>query len=76
MLVALYEGGDGALRWVRRVGGEEDQAGRGVALLPNGGVVAVGQFGGVAVVDGAGGIEPQEVDARDGHDGILVRWLP
>ena len=31
MLVALYEGGDGALRWVRRVGGKEDQAGRGVA---------------------------------------------
>jgi hypothetical protein len=75
LICALYRGSDGALRWVRRVSGTDVQEASSVAIVPHGSVVAAGRFTGLAAVDAAGGLDAQPIDAREGEQALIVRWL-
>ncbi len=76
LFTALYRSRDGVMQWVRQVGGTSEVEALSVAILQDGSVVAAGRFQGVATVVGAGELPDREIDAREGEEGLIVRWLP
>lgn len=74
MFLAKYDP-DGNLIWAKRAGGSESDAGKGIALLPDGGILVVGWFWFTATF-GQGEENQTSLTSAGSYDIFLARYNP